>query len=502
MKFLKSIIYSIFVMNLLFVNCGDKENKSKTQTAALIAALPMIRSDIPFLGTETATGTNGQTPLTASSGIYSSRYIPQNFSLRIPVNPQNSPSTQVDLSKCYIDQNVDSGDLASSNSRLCGIAFDQVKLELHALFLDLALPHIRALCHNKLPKCDLSGQVIDITLSEPVMNTIQKLYDFYAYVGLQPYFLYNGYELKNGAKLPYELSVYEEVEHPVYEYRAVIKQRVISTQGTQVQERPGAADITIYWNKTRKNILFQFQTNVEVFNYKVNARRVYDYSVPDSRIFLTTELDYWTESEYAFRFGQSAVVKECASGDKCVQYKGIAGFFIGNDADKNGLTGSEVYYHSLRSSSGVADNNGGVLKNSYPESGRLDEMLVHRAKNEILFQLEPGAILNGWNISSFSPNQSPELLTSNYYWQTFVSPNGEVNTNQISSTITTSTGIPEFPKIIFWQATSEPFSSLPLNGFRVTGNSSSVKLRFADSVDDSYRSQFLPDGTRNYWKSN
>ena len=202
------------------------------------------------------------------------------------------------------------------------------------------------------------------------------------------------------------------------------------------------------------------------------------------------------------RFGQSAVVKECASGDKCVQYKGIAGFFIGNDADKNGLTGSEVYYHSLRSSSGVADNNGGVLKNSYPESGRLDEMLVHRAKNEILFQLEPGAILNGWNISSFSPNQSPELLTSNYYWQTFVSPNGEVNTNQISSTITTSTGIPEFPKIIFWQATSEPFSSLPLNGFRVTGNSSSVKLRFADSVDDSYRSQFLPDGTRNYWKSN
>ena len=69
MKFLKSIIYSIFVMNLLFVNCGDKENKSKTQTAALIAALPMIRSDIPFLGTETATGTNGQTPLTAASGI-------------------------------------------------------------------------------------------------------------------------------------------------------------------------------------------------------------------------------------------------------------------------------------------------------------------------------------------------------------------------------------------------------------------------------------------------
>lgn len=502
MKLLKNIFYSILVMNLLFVNCSEKDNKSKSQTAAMVAALPMIRSDIPFLGTESPTGANGQNPFSASSGIYASRYIPQNFSLSIPVNPQSSPSSQVDLSKCYIDQSVDSGDLASSNSRLCGIAFDQVKLELHALFLDLALPHIRALCKNKLPKCDLSGQIIDITLSEPVMNTIQRLYDFYAYVGLQTYFQYNGYELKNGVKLPYELSIYEEVEHPVYEYRAVIKQRVISTQGTQVQERPGAADITIFWNKTRKNILFQFQTNVEVFNYKVNARRVYDYSMPERRIFLTTELDYWTDTEYAFRFGQSAVVKECASGDKCVQYKGIAGFFIGNDADKNGLTGSEVYYHSLRSSSGIADSSGGVLKNSYPESGRLNEMLIHKTQNEILFQLEPGATLNRWNISSYSPNQSLETLGSNYYWQTFVSPSGEVNTNQISSTVTSSTGTLEFPKSIFWQATSEPITSLPLNGFRVTGNSTSAKFRFTDSADNSYRSQFLPDGTRNYLKSN
>ncbi|MBK8396581.1 MAG: hypothetical protein IPL26_15280 [Leptospiraceae bacterium] len=97
MKFLKISIYAITIVSVFFINCSDKGSKSKSKSiSAMMAALPMIRSDIPFLGTESPTGINGQNPRSSSSGIYASRYIPQNFSLSIPVNPQNSPSSQVD----------------------------------------------------------------------------------------------------------------------------------------------------------------------------------------------------------------------------------------------------------------------------------------------------------------------------------------------------------------------------------------------------------------------
>ncbi|MCB1159928.1 MAG: hypothetical protein KDK45_20680, partial [Leptospiraceae bacterium] len=518
----------ILIISFLFLDCSKKVEKKdeilKTAALAGISSEKLPRIDTESIPESPAVPVNEPTPSegdgsestakpvettntdpineagnSSESELYRNQYLPEDFSLKIPTKPETLKN-EVNMSRCYIDQAVEMGDVSSTNSRLCGLAFDQVKLELHALFLDLALPHIRALCKNKLPSCDLEGEVIDITVSEPVVRKVQKLYAFYDYVGLNQYFQYNGYEINNGAKFPYKLRVYEEIDHPVYEYRAVIIQRTISTRGTEVEERPDTAEITVLWDKTRKNILFQFHGFAEVFDYKINARRVYDYSMADKRINYTTELDYWhTKSDLAFRLGQSGSIVECDKSEDCIQHSGIAGFYVGSDSEANGITGPETYYHSFRISSGIAKLDGGIVHNIYPETGYSDQMLLYKSGNELEYTLNPDTTFTKkWGFSNSSPNQEEAELKENLFWQNYLSLEGKILNPLITAKITRSELIPEFPNRIFWQSTEIPTTPVPLNGYGLTGNQTFIQIRFKELEDKAYRSLFLPDGSREY----
>ncbi|MCB1176302.1 MAG: hypothetical protein KDK36_01875 [Leptospiraceae bacterium] len=501
---MRIISKSLIAISLIFILQCSKESNNSIEQALLLASLPQINSsELPSLDGNSSSSSNHTSVTLGDGPTYSSKYLPQNFSLKIPVIPEKNSNNEVDLSKCYIDQGVESGDLYSNNSRLCGVAFDQVKLELHALFLDLALPDIRAMCKNKIPTCDLEGKEVSITLSEPVMRAIQSLYSYYDYVGLNAYFSYNGYELKNGAKLPYKIQVYEEIDHPIYEYKAIINQRVLSTMGNQVQERPGAANITVYWNKTRKNILFQFHGYAEVFNYKINARRTYDYAVGEKFINYSTELDYWAaDSNFAFRLGQSATISNCNENEDCIQHKGIAGYYIGNDIGQDGITGDEIICHYLRSSSGIASLTGGMVKNSYPESGRLDEILIYDNQKDLILKAEPISFLGGWKISSTSPNQDQDALDNNFYWKNYTNLYGTVLTENIISQTTISSIMPQNPKSMFWLADGNPDETIFLNGYGLTGVQTSLQFKNSTKEYLIYKALFLPDGNRTYSTSN
>jgi hypothetical protein len=316
--------------------------------------------------------------------VYQNHSVPQDFSLQMPVLTTPGTNT-IDLGRCYMDYAPGAISLDSHTRRLCGLQFTQVQLELRALFLDLALPDIRAYCHNRLENCDLSSQEFTITVSEPVMRRVEKLFEFYRYTGLEGYFQYNGYAIRNGAKIPFRINTYEESCVDRFDYRAVIRTRVIGTYGGEAQVRDNAGDVVIYWDRQRKNILMDFRTSVELFGFQINLRRTYDFADRATGVRYTSSVHYWTSSgqgsagESTLVHGNAVVAEPCDnSNSTCTKMRHIASEYVGNDADRNGLSAAESYYDALRFSEGVIDANGGIIDSYLSAAGS-------RSKERIAF---------------------------------------------------------------------------------------------------------------------
>jgi len=440
---------------------------------------------------DSGVGVTGGTPVVVSEGIaYQNQSLPQDFSLSMPVLAATSNNT-IDLGRCYMDYAPTATGLDAHTRRLCGLQFTQVQLELRALFLDLALPDIRAYCHNKLNGCDLSSQEFTITVSEPVMRRVQKLFSFYQYTGLEGYFQYNGYEIRNGAKIPFRIDNYTEATGCKYDYRAVIRTRVIGTYAGQAQVRENAGDVVILWDRQRHNIVMDFRTSVELFGFQINLRRTYDYSDRETGVRYTSSVNYWTSSgeDNTLVNGNAMVAEPCSSAnDGCTKFRHLASEYIGNDTDKNGLTSAEAFYDSLRFSEGVVDANGGII-DTYQNIGgtRNRDRIVFRGTTttDFVFQAaagQPLALVYG----------DANAAAQNGYLQRFgAAP--RLGVTMLANLYTTA-GLDA--RSLNWLATSDAREVTQIGGFAVSGSSDAMLLRWGSGIYNLGTFSF--SGTQSY----
>lgn len=433
---------------------------------------------------EGGVGVTGGTPVIVSEGVaYQNQSLPQDFSLSMPVLATGSGNT-IDLGRCYIDFAPQATGLDAHTRRLCGLQFTQVQLELRALFLDLALPDIRAYCHNKLDGCDLSSQEFTITVSEPVMRRVQKLFAFYQYTGLEGYFQYNGYEIRNGAKIPFRIDHYTEATGCKYDYRAVIRTRVIGTYNGEAQVRENAGDVVILWDRERHNIVMDFRTSVELFGFQINLRRTYDYTDRAAGVRYTSSVNYWTSSDQGSAAdttlvdGNTLVAEPCSNAnDGCTKFRHLASEFIGNDSDKNGLSSAEAFYDSLRFSEGVVDANGGIIDTYQNIAGsRNKDRIVFRGTTiqDFLFQGaagQPLALVAG----------DANAVGQNSYLAKY-GTTGRLTLNMLAN-LYAVTGLDA--RSLNWLAASDAREVTQIGGFAAAGSGDSMSLRWGNGIYNS-----------------
>ncbi|MBL8034694.1 MAG: hypothetical protein JNJ69_13395 [Leptospiraceae bacterium] len=431
-------------------------------------------------------------PVIVGEGVaYQNVSVPQDFSLKMPVIAQGSGNT-IDLGRCYMDFAPSATNLDAHTRRLCGLQFTQVTLELRALFLDLALPDIRAYCHNRLAGCDLSAQEFTITISEPVMRRVQKLFSFYQYTGLEAYFQYNGYEIRNGAKIPFRIDRYEEAPCGQYDYRAVIRTRVIGTYAGEAQVRDNAGDVIILWDRQRQNITMDFRTSVELFGFQINLRRTYDYSDRSTGVRYTSSVNYWTNANPGFSalvHGNSMAAESCSNANTtCTKFRHIASEFIGDDGDLNGLGAAEAYYDALRFSEGVIDANGGIVDSYLSVAGsRNRERVVFRGISTVdyLYQSSSGNPL----VLTYGDALS---AAANGYVQQYARP-GRLSINMTANLMSVS-GLES--RSLNWIAASDAKEVTQIAGYAVGGSGESFALRWGNGKHHAGR--FAYSGTQQY----
>ncbi len=408
--------------------------------------------------------------------VYQNLSVPQDFSLPMPTLTTGQANT-IDLGRCYMDYLPAATNLDAETRRLCGLQFTQVQLELRALFLDLALPDIRAYCHNHLDGCNLSGQEFTITVSEPVMRRVQKLFEFYKYTGLEGYFQYNGYQIKNGAKIPFRIDEYAETCVDRFDYRAVIRTRVIATSGGEAQVRENAGDVVIYWDKDRKNILMDFRTSVEFFGFRINIRRTYDFSDRATGVRYTSSVNYWTLSDQGPMLAQvhnNAVVAEpCSNANQvCTKVRHIASELLGYDGDQNGLSGAEVISDVLRFSEGVIDDRGGIIDSYLTIAGngnRQRLVFSGTTATDFIYSATAGSALTLAVGDAAAAAGNPYLVA-------YARP-GRLNFS-MRANLKQAQGLPS--RGAFWLTPANARDATRLSGFAVSGASDNLVLRWGD----------------------
>lgn len=409
--------------------------------------------------------------------VYSNLSVPQDFSLTLPVLTGTAQNT-IDLGRCYMDYLPAATGLDAQTRRLCGLQFTQVQLELRALFLDLVLPDVRAYCHNQLENCNLSGREFTITVSEPVMRRVQQLFEFYKYTGLQNYFQYNGYQIKNGAKIPFKIDEYAETCIDRFDYRAKIRTRVIATSGGAAEVREDAGDVVIYWDKNRQNILMDFRTSVEVFGFQMNIRRTYDFGERDRGVRYTSSVNYWTLPDGALTLvhGNGVVAEPCsansgAANRNCTKVRHIASEFLGTDTDRNGLSASETISDVVRFSEGVVDDDGGVMDtfmNIANNTSRERVVFSGAATTDFLFTATNGSALS---LVAGDPNATQQ----NYYLRTY---GGDRLRFSMIAHLKRADALPA--RALYWLTPSNAADATRLGGFAVSGVSENFVLRWGD----------------------
>ncbi len=427
----------------------------------------------------------GAAALVGPGEVYTNQHLPQDFSLPLPVLTGTTDGT-IDLGRCYMDYAPGATALDAHTRRLCGIQFTQVQLELRALFLDLALPDIRAYCQNKLTGCDLQGKEFMITVSEPVMRRVQQLFSFYQYTGLQDYFQYNGYAIRNGAKIPFVIETYDETCVEPYDYRARIRTRVIGTSGGQAQVRENAGDVIIYWNRQRQNLLLDFRTNVELFGFQINLRRTYEFSAREAGVRYTSSVNYW-QADSVLVHGNAVVAEPCA-GNKCVKFRHIASEYMGSDAARDGLSGAEATHDTLRFSEGVIDTAGGAIDSYAIFSGTANkERLVFSGstKVDLLYYASPGAALS-------LVQGDANLAAGNTYLATYGS-GARLNFEMLAS-VAVAASLPA--RELHWLSAGNAADAHRIRGFAVSSPSQNFILKWSDAPAQLGRFAF--DGSQSY----
>ena len=423
---------------------------------------------------------------------YKNQFLPQDFSLKLPYFLGNSDSQNtIDLGRCYLDAAPSSGVLDSHTRRICGLQFSQIQLELRALFLDLVLPDIRAFCKNKIKDCNLQGREFTVTISEPVMRRINQLFEFYQYVGLGSYFQYNGYSIKNGAKIPFRINTYQESETEPYDYKASIVTRIIGTYAGEAQTRDNAGEVIIYWNKQRHDILLDFKTSVELFGFQINLRRTYDYSSKLSGMSYTSKVHYWSNIDDAIVYGNAMAVERCGD-DKhdCIKVRNIASEFLGDDIDLNGLEQPEAFYNSMRFSEAVIDANGGIIDNYYSVSGNNSkDRLIFSGKEttNFLWQAQagqPGSLVMG----------SQPATGKNVYFTSFATAS-RLNIEMQAGLFNAAIGLSPFN--LYWMSSNAPEEVTHVTGYAISGSNLNLILSWK-GPSNFHRSEFAFDGTQQY----
>ncbi len=417
--------------------------------------------------------------------VYVNQHVPQDFSLPLPVLTGTSNGT-IDLGRCYMDFAPAGTSLDAHTRRLCGIQFTQVQLELRALFLDLALPDIRSYCRNQLEGCNLAGREFTITVSEPVMRRVQQLFEFYKYTGLENYFEYNGYAIRNGAKIPFVIETYEETCVEPYDYRARIRTRVIGTSGGVAETRDNAGDVIIMWNRQRHNLLLDFRTNVELFGFQINLRRTYEFSSREAGVRYTSSVNYFT-GESVLVHGNAVVAEPC-TGNQCVKFRHIAAEYSGTDALRDGLSGAEAQSDVLRFSEGVIDARGGLV-DSYTSFGGVSnrERLAFSGSTvtDLQFYGSPGnplALVSG----------DAAGVATNTYLNAYATP------TRLAITMLADVALasPVAPRELSWVAVNDPKDAYHIRGFAVAGHGQSFTLRWQDKP--TYVGRFAFSGAQTY----
>lgn len=423
---------------------------------------------------DSGVGISGGAPTFLGDGpVYQNTSVPQNFSLPMPVLTGATDST-IDLGRCYMDYAPAATNLDAHTRRLCGLQFTQVQLELRALFLDLALPDIRAYCRNKLEGCQLSGEVFTITISEPIMRRVQQLFEFYKYTGLEAYFQYNGYEIRNGAKIPFTIDEYKESCTSPYDYRAVIRTRVIGTYGGQAEVRDNAGDVVIYWDKPRHHLAMDFRTVVDLFGFRINLRRTYTYADRSSGVRYTSSVNYWQQGSTLVN-ANAVVAEPCSNANaECVKFRHLAAEYLGNDTDLNGLASHEAFYDAQRFSEGIADSRGGIIDSyaSYAGSANKERLVFSgKANTDFLYQSSAGQPLSlvigesnaaAGNVYLTTYGQQPRLslgLAANLY----------------------SAG-PFASRSLAWLSAGQASEITAVRGMAVTGSSGTWSLRWGSGT--------------------
>jgi hypothetical protein len=464
----------VFAAFAALLGAGCVNGKSAVEKAA----------DIEIRDAGVATGGVGATYV-GPGEVYSNKHVPQDFSLPLPVLTGRTDGT-IDLGRCYMDYAPGATALDAHTRRLCGIQFTQVQLELRALFLDLALPDIRAFCHNRLDGCDLSGREFTITVSEPVMRRVQQLFEFYKYTGLENYFEYNGYAIRNGAKIPFVIETYEETCIEPYDYRARIRTRVIGTSGGVAETRDKAGDVVILWNKQRQNLLLDFRTNVELFGFQINLRRTYEFSSREAGVRYTSSVNYFT-GESVLVHGNALVAEPC-SGNKCVKFRHIASEYMGTDVARDGLSGSEAVSDVLRFSEGVIDPEGGLVDSYTNFAGTQNrERLVFSGSTitDLQFYAAPGNAL-----TLVSGNAA--AAATNPFLNAYATPT-RLAISMLAD-VALATGLA--PRELNWLAGGDPRDAHQIRGFGVGGHSQNFVLRWKSGA--VYAGRFAFSGAQTY----
>lgn len=435
---------------------------------------------------------SGGGPVIVGEGVaYQNVSLPQDFSLQMPVIASGTDGT-IDLGRCYMDYAPGATNLDAQTRRLCGLQFTQVQLELRAMFLDLALPDIRAYCHNQLVGCDLSSQEFTVTISEPVMRRVQQLFAFYQYTGLEAYFQYNGYAIRNGAKIPFRISTYEEAPCGRFDYRAVIRTRVIGTYGGQAEVRDDAGDVVILWDRQRQNIAMDFRTSVSLFGFQINLRRTYDFADRSTGVRYTSSVNYWNAANpgFATLVDANAVIAEpCSNANaSCTKFRHIAGEFIGDDSNLDGLNGGEAYYDSLRFSEGLIDANGGIIDSYLSADGtRNRERVIFRGTTitDYLFQAAGGqslALISGDSAS----------VVANTYQTKYATPTRLVL--ELHTDLTRPENLAS--RSLNWNSSADARDVTRVSGFAIAGSNDALSLRWGQG--NYQTAAFAFSGAQNY----
>lgn len=420
--------------------------------------------------------------------VYTNQHLPQDFSLQLPVLTGTTDGT-IDLGRCYMDYAPAATALDAHTRRLCGIQFTQVQLELRALFLDLALSDIRAYCHNQLTGCDLQGKEFTVTISEPVMRRVQELFSFYQYTGLQDYFQYNGYAIRNGAKIPFVIETYDETCVEPYDYRARIRTRVIGTSGGQAQVRENAGDVIIYWNKQRQNLLLDFRTNVELFGFQINLRRTYEFSAKEAGVRYTSSVNYW-QADSVLVHGNAVVAEPC-NGNKCVKFRHIASEYMGTDLNRDGLSGAEATSDVLRFSEGVIDTSGGIIDSYavFPGAANKERVVFTGSTQADLMYFasagNPLALVQG----------DANLAETNRYLTAY----GSASRLNIAMLANVAYAANLSARELHWLTTGNAADAFRIRGFAVGGYTQNFVLKWGDAP--AQRGRFAFDGSQNFGSS-